>query len=158
MKKVLFVCLGNICRSPLAEALFKKHVEKNNLMDEFECDSCGTAAYHIGAPPDERSVANALENGLAYTHNGRKLTIIDFENFDYIIAMDEENLRNIQDVDPSDSNRNHSHIYKMRKFDLQGLNKDVPDPYYGGIQGFQEVYDILNRATLHLLKEISVSK
>ncbi len=154
MKKVLFVCLGNICRSPLAEVLFKKHIEENDLSHEFDCDSCGTAAYHIGAPPDERSVANAIENGLTYTHSGRKLAKQDFDDFDYIIAMDEENLRNIKDFDPN----NHSHIFKMRKFDLQGLNKDVPDPYYGGPQGFQEVFDILNRATLHLLKEISVSK
>ncbi len=153
MKKVLFVCLGNICRSPLAEALFRKHVEENNLLDKFDCDSCGTAAYHIGAPPDERSVANALENGLAYTHSGRKLTKQDFEEFDYIIAMDDENLSNIQHVNFN----NHPHIYKMRKFDMEGLNQDVPDPYYGGAQGFQDVFDILDRATLHLLKEIPTS-
>jgi len=154
MKKVLFVCLGNICRSPLAEALFKKHIKERGLKSEFSCDSCGTAAYHIGAPPDARSVANALENGLIYSNSGRKLAQQDFENFDYIIAMDEENLRNIQKVNPN----NHLKIYKMRKFDLQGLNKDVPDPYYGGERGFQEVFEMLDRATLHLLKEISTSK
>lgn len=154
MKKVLFVCLGNICRSPLAEALFKNHIQENNLSHEFNCDSCGTAAYHIGAPPDERSVANALENGLAYTHKGRKLSGQDFESFDYIIAMDDENLENIKRANTN----SHPNIYKIRDFDVLEQGADVPDPYYGGEEGFQNVFDILNRATLHLLKEISSSK
>ncbi len=153
MKKVLFVCLGNICRSPLAEALFRKHTKALALDNEFDCDSCGTAAYHIGAPPDERSVANAAENGLHYTNRGRKLTQQDVSNFNYIIAMDEENLRNIKKVAPA----HHPHIYKMRMFDTQNKNADVPDPYYGGDQGFQEVFEILDRATLHLLRKISTS-
>ena len=112
MKKVLFVCLGNICRSPLAEALFRKHVKESELEHEFSCDSCGTAAYHIGAPPDERSVANALKNGLVYTNSGRQLMTEDFANFDYIIAMDDENQQNILRKDSS----SHPHIYKLRKY------------------------------------------
>lgn len=153
MKKVLFVFLGNICRSPLAEALFRKHTQELNLTHKFQCDSCGTAAYHIGAVPDERSVANALGNGLEYTHSGRQLSSADFDEFDYILAMDDNNLKDIQNL----NNRVHAHIYKMRDFDTINVGSDVPDPYFGGAQGFQDVFDILDRATLHLLQGISKS-
>jgi low molecular weight protein-tyrosine phosphatase len=153
MKKVLFVCLGNICRSPLAEALFRKHTKDQGLDDAYYCDSCGTAAFQIGAPPDERSVENALQNGLVYTNSGRQLSVQDFDNFDYIIAMDDDNYRYIVKNDPA----GHSHIYKLRKFDSIDKNSDVSDPYFGGSEGFQHVYDIINRSTLHLLAEISKS-
>ncbi|MCB0495360.1 MAG: low molecular weight phosphotyrosine protein phosphatase [Cyclobacteriaceae bacterium] len=153
MKKILFVCLGNICRSPLAEALFRKHVEANGLQDQFMCDSCGTADYHIGSAPDQRSVANARENGLDYSHRGRQLSEHDFKEFDYIVAMDESNLANIQ-------RRNeigHANIFKMRDFDSDAKGADVPDPYFGGISGFQDVFDILDRSTLNLLEELTES-
>ena len=153
MKKVLFVCLGNICRSPLAEALFRKHIKEKGLTAEFSCDSCGTAAYHIGSPPDRRSVANASSNGLDYTHRGRQLQIQDFENFDYILAMDDSNFEDIQSLNRVE----HKNIYKLRDFDSIEMGSDVPDPYFGGEQGFQEVYDIINRATLHLLRDKSES-
>lgn len=153
MKKVLFVCLGNICRSPLAEALFRKHIQSNGLEDKFNCDSCGTAAYHIRKKPDKRSVANALENGLNYTLNGRQLTSQDFKDFDYILAMDDSNLEDIQSL----NNIGHSNIYKLRDFDTIEIGRDVPDPYFGGEQGFQDVYDIVDRATLNLLKDLSKS-
>jgi len=153
MKKILFVCLGNICRSPLAEALFRKHTEDNQLTHKFTCDSCGTAAYHIGKQPDSRSVENAKQNGLIYTHTGRQLSEKDFQEYDYILAMDQSNYDHIQQM-----NKNkHQHIYKIRDFDLDNKESDVPDPYYGGSKGFQEVYTILNKATLHLLEELSKS-
>jgi len=150
MKKILFVCLGNICRSPLAEALFRKHIEEQKLSHKFSCDSCGTAGYHIGKQPDSRSVANAKQNGLLYTHIGRQLTKKDIQEFDYILAMDKYNYEDIQEMNKIE----HQHIYKIRDFDLSNKGADVPDPYYGGAQGFQEVYTILDRATLHLLEEL----
>lgn len=154
MKKVLFVCLGNICRSPLAEALFRKHIKDHNLVNEFSCDSCGTAAYHIGAAPDTRSVANATKNGLEYTHSGRQLIRQDFTDFNYIIAMDDSNLLDIKKLDSIGNN----HIYKLRDFDSAKIGSDVPDPYFGGVKGFQDVFEIIDRSTLHLLKGLSKSK
>ncbi len=153
MKKVLFVCLGNICRSPLAEALFRKHLKDHNFDTEFSCDSCGTAAYHIGAQPDERSVANASENGLEYTHSGRQLTSQDFLDFDYIIAMDDSNLEDIQAL----NNKRHTNIYKLRNFDTINMRADVSDPYFGGDQGFQDVFEIIDRSTSNLLINLSKS-
>lgn len=153
MKKILFVCLGNICRSPLAEALFRKHVKDKGLEAEFSCDSCGTAAFQIGAPPDTRSVANALSHGLVYTHRSRQLGPKDFVDFDYILAMDNGNLARIIDM----NHNNHQHILMLRDFDPVDKGRDVPDPYFGSDDRFQDVYIIIEKATLHLLNQLSKS-
>lgn len=146
--KVLFVCLGNICRSPLAEGVFKKKVEEKELADRFFIDSCGTSNYHIGEQPDRRTVKNALANGVRLNHQGRQFTVQDYNDFDYIVAMDSSNLRNIEMLRPKGNDRQ---IKLMRSFDEAGLNKDVPDPYYGGERGFQEVFDIIDRSAQGLL-------
>lgn len=146
--KVLFVCLGNICRSPLAEGVFKKKVEEKELADRFFIDSCGTSNYHIGEQPDRRTVKNALTNGVRLNHQGRQFTVQDYNDFDYIVAMDSSNLRNIEMLRPKGNDRQ---IKLMRSFDEAGLNKDVPDPYYGGERGFQEVFDIIDRSAQGLL-------
>ena len=149
--KVLFVCLGNICRSPLAEGIFKHKVATQGLDNKMMADSCGTAAYHIGERPDERSMANALKNGVRYEHRGRQLKRQDFYEFDIILAMDSSNLRDAQNLMPSDS---EAKLQLMRDFDSDDPGRDVPDPYYGGEDGFQQVFDILDRSVDKLISQI----
>ena len=152
-KKVLFVCLGNICRSPLAEALFLKNAQNAGLEEFFQADSCGTSNYHIGDSPDSRSYANAKSNGVTIDHSGRQLTYDDLLNFDYILAMDRSNLKDIQSL--TQGHPNEGEIILMRDFDPSVAHPaDVPDPYYGGTNGFQEVFDILNRSTMNLLHSL----
>lgn len=152
MKKVLFVCLGNICRSPLAEALFNQHVKETDLQDKFTADSCGTAAYHIGEQPDSRSRANAQENGLDYSHQARQIREKDFTEFDLIIPMDASNMANLDKVDPG----GRATIQLMRDYDAGHEGEDVPDPYFGGDRGFQDVFDILDRSTKSLLSNLTM--
>lgn len=141
--KVLFVCLGNICRSPLAEAIFKHKLNDRGLTNQIEADSCGTSNYHIGGSPDPRTIANAKKNGVSIDHCGRQLSVDDLAGFDYILAMDSSNFRNIHLVLKDE--KHNPKIQMMRDYDPQGKG-DVPDPYYGGEKGFQEVFDILDRS------------
>ena len=145
---VLFVCLGNICRSPLAEGVFRHQVKEMQIEGLFQVDSCGTAAYHIGELPDERSVANAEKNGVAYTHRARQFKTSDFHNFDIILPMDDSNKRDIEALMPFDAK---AKVFKMRHFDHFDHNADVPDPYYGGADGFQEVFEIVDRSNKGLI-------
>ena len=143
------VCLGNICRSPLAEALFKNKIARKGLTQIIEADSCGTSNYHIGDWPDERTLLNALKNGIQINHLGRQLTIKDLEYFDFIIAMDRSNYHNILRL--TNEEKHKQKVVLMRSFDSILEHEDVPDPYYGGERGFQEVFDILNRSTENFL-------
>ena len=146
---VLFVCLGNICRSPTAEAVFKEKVKHSDL--SFEIDSAGTMGYHTGALPDQRSQAVGGMRG--YSFKGlkcRKVVIEDFEKFDYILAMDKENLRHLLELCP------HEHQHKVALF-LSFTDSDVqevPDPYYGGKRGFEYVLDLIELAADGLLAAI----
>jgi protein-tyrosine phosphatase len=141
--KILFVCLGNICRSPLAAAIFNHKVKEQKLDQVLFSDSCGTGNYHIGGSADDRSIAIARKNGVEILHVVRQISAQDLVEFDHIIGMDKNNFANIKRL-PSDS-RNYNKVKLMREYDPQGSG-DVPDPYYGTEKDFKEVYDILDRS------------
>jgi len=141
---VLFVCLGNICRSPIAEAIFNSKIKEKGLEGRFAAQSCGTANYHIGDMPDPRTIRNAFKNGVHINHLGRQLAATDLDEFDVILAMDRSNLNNIKRLNRADENLHK--ISLMRSYDPMGRDEDVPDPYYGNEKDFQEVFDILSRS------------
>ncbi|MEM7370528.1 MAG: low molecular weight protein-tyrosine-phosphatase [Bacteroidota bacterium] len=153
MVKVLFVCLGNICRSPMAEGLFIHQVAEAGLSDQFEIDSAGTSGWHEGERADSRMRQTAGKYGIDLPSRSRPVKDSDFRNFDYILAMDESNLRDLQSRARNVTHAS-AHILKMRQFDDEAPNADVPDPYYGGRRGFDEVYEMLNRSTQQLLTHI----
>lgn len=142
--KVLFVCLGNICRSPLAEGIFRHKITGKGLDHLVQADSCGTANYHVGDLPDPRTRANAEKNGVKLQHHGRQLSPNDLEQFDFILAMDHSNYQNILSLEDASQ---HAHkITLMREFDPIHNTGEVPDPYYGNEKDFQEVFEILDRS------------
>lgn len=147
MINVLFVCLGNICRSPLAEGTFRALVEQKKLSEKISCDSAGTHGYHIGALPDRRSRRVANDYGITLTHQARKLSSDDFANFDYIVAMDESNLEFIQTQSYRSTGfyPEEGRVFLYRDFDQQADSQNVPDPYYEDIAAFEQVYQIVNR-------------
>ncbi len=152
MVKVLFVCLGNICRSPLAEAVFNKLIAEKGLTRHISCDSAGTSDYHIGEPPDRRTLDMVGQYKLHLDHRGRQFSIQDFTDFDYIITMDR---RNREDVKALMNHHTHSpKVFLMRNFDDRQEEPDVPDPYWSGKEGFEHVYQILQRSCQKLLAHI----
>jgi protein-tyrosine phosphatase len=142
--KVLFVCLGNICRSPLAEAIFKAKISNKGWDHLVDADSCGTSNYHIGDMPDHRTLANARKNGIEIVHFGKQLSVQHLEDYDFILAMDESNLQNILRV--NGPGRNARKVSLMRSFDPERNADAVPDPYYGTERDFQSVFEILDRS------------
>ena len=153
MLNVLFVCLGNICRSPLAEGIFKKLVKEAGLESFIVSDSAGTSRWHIDEPPDTRSIQIAEKNGIQLEHLGRQINRTDMNRFDYILAMDNENFEEIlrlQHPDPFQKAK----VMRMRDFDNQQSGADIPDPYYGGQNGFQIVYDLLEESLSNFLHTI----
>ncbi len=150
MTKVLFVCLGNICRSPMAEAIFNRQLEERGLSHKINSDSAGTSNFHIGGNPDPRTIECSLENKTPIHHKARQVKASDYEAFDFILAMDRSNLSNIQAL----FKKEHPQLHLMREFDQQQGSLDVPDPYFGGMDGFQEVYDMLWRSIAKLIDHI----
>ena len=158
MTKLLFVCLGNICRSPSAENIMNHLIEKAGLGDRITCDSAGTGGYHIGSPPDSRMAMAARKQNIELLGAARKFQRIYFENFDLILAMDRDNYRNILALDNTGKYQDKVHLMCefCQKYDL----KEVPDPYYGGPEGFDRVIDLLLDACeglLHYVKKSVVS-
>lgn len=151
--KILFVCLGNICRSPSAEAVMKKLVSVEGLNDAVEIDSAGTIAVHSGEPADSRMRKHGLKRGYNLTSISRRIKYPhDFDTFDYIIGMDDANMHDLRDL--LTSTEHEKKLYKMTDFCQDISCNSVPDPYYGGDAGFERVLDILEDACSGLLKYI----
>lgn len=152
-KRILFICLGNICRSPSAEAVMNFIIKKNNLHHLIEVDSAGTIAYHSGECADERMMKHAAKRGYELTSISRNFNPeADFEKFDYIVTMDEENYEDILHLDRENKYRNK--IFRMADFCRVMDVNEVPDPYYGGSAGFELVLDILEDASEGLLEKV----
>jgi protein-tyrosine phosphatase len=148
--KVLFVCMGNICRSPTAEGVFRKLVEDRGLDHLFEIDSAGTHAYHIGKAPDQRAQRAALSRGVDLSPlRARQVEVSDFAEFDHVLVMDQDNMDALVFVCPK------SHAHKLQLFLDYAPNvssREVPDPYYGGAQGFERVLDLVEAAATGFLE------
>ena len=148
-ESVLFVCMGNICRSPTAEGVFRHLVEEGGLSDHIEIDSAGTHAYHVNEPPDRRATAAADRRGYSLAAiRARRVVDTDFERFDYIIAMDRDNVERL--VEQADV-EHHDKIRLFLEF-ANGHEDEVPDPYYGGAAGFERVLDLVEEASRGLLE------
>ncbi len=148
--KILFVCLGNICRSPSAEGVFRQKLEQAGLHDQVEVDSAGTHAYHVGSPPDARAAAAAARRGVDLSGlRGRQVRPADFVYYDYILAMDRENLADLERM--SAPEQRHK-IRLFLDFASDDTGTEVPDPYYGGSDGFERVLDMLEQAADGLLR------
>jgi len=156
---VLFVCLGNICRSPLAEAVFRDLAERDGVAGRFVIESAGTSNYHIGEQPDSRTVETAARRGVRMSHEARQITAEDLDRFDYVVAMDAGNFGRIRKLAGGAERR--SELRFLRSFDASAAAVDdleVPDPYFGGADGFDDVHDMVERACRGLLDHIMTER
>lgn len=150
--KILFVCLGNICRSPLADGILRRKAKELGV--EILVDSAGTAAYHVGNPPDARMIETARQKGTDISFlRARKFTQQDFEEFDQIYVMDQENYMNVIDLARNEDDQQKVNLILNVLY--EGEDREVPDPYYGGQEGFELVYDLLDQATEKIIERIN---
>ncbi len=152
MFNILFVCMGNICRSPSAEGFFATALQKSSVKEQVSIDSAGTHGYHIGQTPDSRAVETALNFGVDISQlRARKVGISDFDNYDLIIAMDRNNFEDLQRIRPAGSKAS---LEMMMQYHPETRPEEVPDPYYGGMDGFNYMCQLLESATLGLLASV----
>lgn len=150
---LLFVCLGNICRSPTAEGVMRELVRREGLQDRIAMDSAGTGAWHVGNPPDTRATATARARGIVLQGAARQVRASDFDDFDLLLVMDRRNLRDLQRLAPDEEAS--ARVRLLREFDpAPSGDLDVPDPYHGGPGGFEEVLDLVQAACAGLLAQI----
>ena len=151
--RILFVCQGNIIRSPLAEHMFNHLAKEAGASERYATDSAGTSSYHVGERPDSRMRRVAANRGFKYDGRARQFQVSDFDRFDLIIAMDSQNLNILKRAVRSEEDE--SKLYTIRTFDPEGdASMSVPDPYYGGINGFEVTYDIVQRSVAGLLEAL----
>ena len=149
---VLFVCLGNICRSPTAHGVFQKLVDDEGLNEMIKVDSAGTSGWHIGDPPDSRTAKVAKGRGVDLSSlRGRQVSLEDFDHFEYILAMDESNLNDLQAMAPANFT---GHLGLFLDFANGANEREVPDPYYGGAKGFEHVFNLVEEASEGLMNQI----
>jgi protein-tyrosine phosphatase len=154
--KICFVCQGNIIRSPLAENMFRHLAEMRGVDGQYQLDSAGTSAYHVGEPPDRRMRQVARKRGFEYDGQARQFRRDEFDQHDLILAMDRSNLKILKSWADDDQ---LAKIHLMREYDpQQGGNLDVPDPYYGGPEGFEDTYEIVKRSCEGLLEALESGK
>ena len=152
MIKVLFVCMGNICRSPTAHGVFENMIKDAGMIGNVEVDSAGTHAYHIGEPPDKRSAQCATKRGFDLSYiKARRVEVSDFDYFDYVLAMDADNLSILESMCPT---QHKDKVCLFLDFAKDKSESEVPDPYYGGPNGFDHVFDLVEAASKGLLEDI----
>ena len=157
--RVLFVCMGNICRSPTAEGVMRSLVAQAGLQESIELDSAGTGSWHVGSPPDARASATARTRGVSLEGSARQVRRADFDDFDLLIAMDAANVRELRGLADGDEQR--AKVRLLREFDAASAatgELDVPDPYYGPGDGFAEVFDLVQAACAGLLERIEAGE
>jgi protein-tyrosine phosphatase len=157
--RLLFVCLGNICRSPTAEGVMRALVSREGLAEHIELDSAGTGAWHVGSPPDRRASQTARTRGIALEGTARQVRVQDFHDFDVLVAMDRENLRELRRQAPGEEER--AKVRLLREFDPASVSSgelDVPDPYYGAGDGFERVFELVYAACEGLLEQIRAGR
>ena len=157
--RLLFVCLGNICRSPTAEGVMRSLVLEAGLEQEVAVDSAGTGRWHVGHDPDSRASAAALAHGVRLQGPARQVTAEDFERFDLLLGMDSENVADLRRMAPGEQARERVRL--LREFDPAGAGSadlDVPDPYYGGDSGFDDVFELVRAACEGLLEQIATGQ
>ena len=154
MTSILFVCMGNICRSPAGENIFRHFVNEAGLADSVHCDSAGTIGYHTGNAPDARMSKTIRNRGYEVTGAARQFSLHDFQDFDLILTMDEENYANIIELAKTDEER--SKVQRFTDFCTEHDEQEVPDPYYGGEEGFELVADLIEDGAHEILRSVQL--